>query len=471
VRVTDQPPDPLTVSAATAVARPVDHALRILTKTADHGRLWMGIAAVGALAGRRTRRGAIRGLASLGAASFVSNGVLKPLSGRRRPDPERTHLARRIHTAPWTSSFPSGHSASAAAFATGATLEVPWAGPILVPLAAAIAYSRVHVGVHFRSAVWAGAAVGISVALNGRAMGPVKPWGPALTAAGTAPALPEGAGLTVILNAKSGSSDGTAESITRMLPKARIVEWEPGTDIEDLVTDLPRALGVAGGDGTVAAVAQLAHRHHLPLAVFPAGTFNHFAKALGLDTDVQTVAAVENGIAGMVDLATIDGVAFLNTSSIGQYPEMVVRRDKYAKRMGKWPATAYALLRTLRHEKPVELVINGEKHPVWIVFIGNGRYVPRGLAPAWRDQLAGGVLDVQYLRADKKLSRTRAILYSIIGVARLSKVYGELEAAHVRIESLSGAKPVAHDGEITEPKESVELAIDDRRLIVYRSRS
>ena len=93
------------------------------------------------------------------------------------------------------------------------------------------------------------------------------------------------------------------------------------------------------------------------------------------------------------------------------------------------------------------------------------------MAPAWRDQLAGGVLDVQYLRADKKLSRTRAILYSIIGVARLGKVYGELEAAHVRIESLSGAKPVAHDGEITEPKESVELAIDDRRLIVYRSRS
>jgi len=471
MRVTDETPDPLTVPATVHLARPLDHALRILTKTADHGRLWMGVAAVGALAGRRARRGAIRGLASLGAASFVSNVALKPLFGRRRPDPERTHLARRIGTAPWTSSFPSGHSASAAAFATGATLEVPWAGPILVPLAAAVAYSRVHVGVHYRSDVWAGAAVGITVALVGRAMWPVKPWGPALTAAGTAPALAEGEGLTVILNAKSGSSDGAADSIARSLPRARILEWEPGTDIEDLVKVLPKALGVAGGDGTVAAVAQLAHRHHLPLAVFPAGTFNHFAKALGLDTDGHTVAAVENGIAGMVDLATIDGVAFLNTASIGQYPEMVRRRDKYGKRMGKWPATAYAILRTLRHEQPVDLVINGERHPVWMVFIGNGRYAPRGLAPAWRDQLAGGVLDVQYLRADKKFSRTRAILYSIIGVARLSKVHGELEAAHVRIESLSGAKPVAHDGEITEPKESVELAVDDRRLIVYRSRA
>ena len=90
VRVTDQPPYPLIVPSPIPITRPLDHALRILTRTADHGRLWMGVATVGALAGRRTRRGAIRGLASLGAASFVSNVVLKPLFGRRRPDLERT---------------------------------------------------------------------------------------------------------------------------------------------------------------------------------------------------------------------------------------------------------------------------------------------------------------------------------------------------------------------------------------------
>ena len=57
MRVTDQPPNPLIVPAPMPIARPLDHALRILTKTADHGRLWMGVAAVGALASRRTRRG------------------------------------------------------------------------------------------------------------------------------------------------------------------------------------------------------------------------------------------------------------------------------------------------------------------------------------------------------------------------------------------------------------------------------
>jgi len=98
-------------------------------------------------------------------------------------------LARRIHRMPWTSSFPSGHAASAAAFAAGATMELPMAGPILVPLAAAVAYSRVHVGVHYRSDVWAGAAIGLTCAVIGRVLWPVKPWGPALMAPGNAPAL------------------------------------------------------------------------------------------------------------------------------------------------------------------------------------------------------------------------------------------------------------------------------------------
>jgi len=471
VRVTDEIPDPLIVPAAVPMARPVDHALRVLTKTADHGRLWLGLAAVGALAGKRTRRASFRGIATLGAASFVSNVLIKPLIGRRRPDPDRTSIARRIGHLPWTSSFPSGHAASAAAFAAGATMEFPPAGALLVPLAAAVSYSRVHVGVHFRSDVWAGAAVGVTLAVVGRALWPVKPWGPALMAAGDAPALPGGKGLTVVVNRASGSSDGAGDAIANALPEAKILHWDPATDLDSLIDSDPPALGVAGGDGTVASVAQIAHARGLPLAVFPSGTLNHFAKALGLDTDAHTVAAVEGGVAGMVDLAFIDGVGFLNTASIGGYPEMVRRRDRYTHEMGKWPATALSILRTLRHEKPLDLVINGRRMPVWVVFIGNGRYIPRGLAPSWREHLASGVLDVQYLRADRRLSRTRAVIYSLLGIVERAHVYGSLESATVRIESGSGPRASAHDGEITEPTEAIELEISDRRLTVYRATS
>jgi len=469
MRATDEIPDPMIIPAVTPVAEPVDKALRLLTKSANHGLLWMGIAAVGVLAGKRSRRAGLRGVASLSAASFVSNTVIKPLIGRRRPDPERTMLARRIHRMPWTSSFPSGHAASAAAFAAGATMELPMAGPILVPLAAAVAYSRVHVGVHYRSDVWAGAAIGLTCAVIGRVLWPVKPWGPALMAPGNAPALAEGKGLTVVVNKASGSSDGAFDAISAALPLATVLHWDPDTDLGSLIDGEAEALGVAGGDGTVASVAQIAHQRGLPLAVFPAGTLNHFAKALGLDTDAHTVAAVEAGVAGRVDMAYIDGVGFLNTASIGGYPEMVRRRDHYSHQYGKWPATAYAIVRTLRHEKPVQLVINGEQMPVWVVFIGNGRYIPRGLAPSWREQLAGGVLDVQYLRADRRLSRTRAVLLSLVGLVDRSHVFGSLESAKVTIESLSGPRATAHDGEITDPTDSVTLEISDRKLTVYRA--
>ncbi|HEY4992325.1 MAG TPA: phosphatase PAP2 family protein, partial [Nakamurella sp.] len=284
MRITDELPAVQIAPAVLPMARPIDRALRILTRTADHGKLWLGIAAVGALTGKRTRRASIRGIATLGAASFVSNSVLKPLIGRRRPDPQRTRTARRIGQLPWTSSFPSGHAASAAAFAAGATIELPIAGSALIPLAAAVAYSRVHVGVHYRSDVWAGVAVGLTLAVVGRALWPVKPWAPALMASGTAPGLPRGKGLTVIVDRASGSSDGAAEAIGRALPDAAMLRWDPHTDLATLIDGDPRAVGVAGGDGTVAAVAQIAHEKGLPLAVFPAGTLNHFAKALGLDT-------------------------------------------------------------------------------------------------------------------------------------------------------------------------------------------
>jgi diacylglycerol kinase family enzyme len=170
-----------------------------------------------------------------------------------------------------------------------------------------------------------------------------------------------------------------------------------------------------------------------------------------------------------VDMAFIDGIGFLNTASIGGYPEMVRRRDKYSHRYGKWPATALAMFRTLRHEKPLDLVINGKRMPVWVVFIGNGRYIPRGLAPSWREHLASGVLDVQFLRADRRLSRTRAVVYSLLGLVERSHVYGSMESAKVSIESLSGPKGVAHDGEIEPPTADIELEIAQRRLTVYRA--
>ena len=144
----------------------LDIAMRRLSRAADHGKLWLGTAAALALfGGTGGRRAARTGLASLGLASAFANLVGKPLTTRRRPEREELEvLASRQVPMPKTSSFPSGHAASAFAFATGAgraqtALSVP-----LRALATVVGYSRVHTGVHYPADVIAGAFIGVTAA-------------------------------------------------------------------------------------------------------------------------------------------------------------------------------------------------------------------------------------------------------------------------------------------------------------------
>jgi membrane-associated phospholipid phosphatase len=141
----------------------LDRTLITITRAANYSRLWLVLA--GALAvfdGRQGRRAAGRGLIAIAIAAGVANGPAKLLVHRRRPS-SRLHPA--LIRAPGSTSFPSGHSAAAFAFVTGACAELPMLAPALVPLAAAVAYSRVHTGVHYPSDVAAGAGIGIGSGL------------------------------------------------------------------------------------------------------------------------------------------------------------------------------------------------------------------------------------------------------------------------------------------------------------------
>jgi membrane-associated phospholipid phosphatase len=151
------------------VPRPVDVALRALRRT----RVGCGSAP------RPSAYWPVGGLGELPFGAPVpspprawSSTAAKPLFRRQRPDIELTPLVRRLTRQPWITSFPSGHAASAAAFTCGVALELPVAGAVLAPVAAAVGYSRVHVGVHHVSDVLAGAVLGAEVALALRRCGP-----------------------------------------------------------------------------------------------------------------------------------------------------------------------------------------------------------------------------------------------------------------------------------------------------------
>ncbi|MGH2912184.1 MAG: phosphatase PAP2 family protein [Solirubrobacteraceae bacterium] len=121
--------------------------------------MWLLIAAgLAVFGGAQGRRAAGRGATSIAIAAAVANGPVKLLVRRRRPYRRSRPTLIRM---PRSTSFPSGHSAAAFAFATGVCCELPIVAPILFPLAGAVAYSRVHTGVHYPSDVAAGATIGI----------------------------------------------------------------------------------------------------------------------------------------------------------------------------------------------------------------------------------------------------------------------------------------------------------------------
>jgi membrane-associated phospholipid phosphatase len=140
----------------------LDAGLRRLSRSADHSALWLGVAALLALlGGARGRRAAVGGVVSIGVASAAVNLGFKPLARRARPlRGEEVPGARHVRM-PRSTSFPSGHAASAFAFAEGVGAALPWPRPALLLAATTVAESRVHCGVHYPGDVVAGSLIGL----------------------------------------------------------------------------------------------------------------------------------------------------------------------------------------------------------------------------------------------------------------------------------------------------------------------
>ncbi|GAB2653573.1 bifunctional phosphatase PAP2/diacylglycerol kinase family protein [Gordonia jinhuaensis] len=495
-----------------------DTAILRLSNAADHSKIWIVAGGVLGLTGVRGRRASTRGLGSVAVASLLANVVGKTLFGGDRPTGAGLSSLRRLVEPPRSGSFPSGHSASAAAFATGVAIEWPAAGAAIAPLAAAVCYSRLHVGAHWASDVIGGAALGVGVALVGRAVVPGRADITASEAPGPAakaPALPRGEGLTVVVNPNSGrnpinptaqsSGPSHAERIGELLPGADVHVLTKGETAQQVAKDAiakgAKAIGVCGGDGTVGAVAGVARESGVALALFPGGTLNHFAKALHLvdelhdgDAFAAAASAVEAGAATAVDAGVLSigesqGVTVLNTFSVGIYPQLVEVREGLEDRLGKWLAAIVATLRTLPKAQPVDVVTaDGRQQSLWSIFAGIDRYRPGGLVPAERVRVDDGVLDTRnayagtarrrlalVLRsAEQSVSSRLPLLGRLSGDGKKSRSSGFVTD---QVQSLEFAVPqgtaIAHDGETvnasgrSDAKVPVVLTMHPGSLSVY----
>jgi undecaprenyl-diphosphatase len=140
----------------------LDEPLRRLSDAANNSRLWLAIAAgLAVTGGRAGRRSAVAGTLAIAATSALVNLAAKSVWSRERPDRVGAGVpGQRNVRMPGSTSFPSGHAASAFAFASAIGRDQPSLGFALRFLAAAVAYSRVHTGVHYPGDIVVGALIG-----------------------------------------------------------------------------------------------------------------------------------------------------------------------------------------------------------------------------------------------------------------------------------------------------------------------
>jgi diacylglycerol kinase family enzyme len=211
----------------------------------------------------------------------------------------------------------------------------------------------------------------------------------------------------------------------------------------------------AGGDGTVHAVAAVCAGTQRPLAVLPVGTLNHFARDLGLPLRLEdAIQLVATGPVRSIDAAEANGILFVNNSSLGVYPAMVLDRDRMRKGGGnKWwamvvaSARAYIRFRCLH----VELEVDGQSRhcKTALLFVGNNRYAKQGGRIGQRERLDEGVLSVALVAGPTRWGMLKVFAAALLGRAKQA---GELEeflitSFHVRAHGRRRLR-VAFDGEV-----------------------
>jgi diacylglycerol kinase family enzyme len=183
--------------------------------------------------------------------------------------------------------------------------------------------------------------------------------------------------ITVVLNLGSGHHDKVAvrETIESELAQSRrefrIVEVEKPVDLQSIARQLveerrtkPQIIVACGGDGTINTVASAVVDSGLPLGVIPAGTFNNFARNVGVPLDLtDAVRALTNARLHTVHVARVNGRIFLNNSSFGLYRHLLEEREALKQHFGRYKAVVVlASLMTLwRHRRvyDVQMQIDG----------------------------------------------------------------------------------------------------------------
>ena len=228
----------------------------------------------------------------------------------------------------------------------------------------------------------------------------------------------------------------------------------------------------AGGDGTVHHVLQAVVQSDATLAVLPLGTYNHFARDLGIPLDWREALEVAvNGESRQVDTGRINDRFFVNNVSIGLYPELVARREERGRDYPRWKARLFAIYTTLRKYPHVTMNVETEHHNevlrTHVFMVSNNRYdLERVGIEAPRERLTEGRLSVYWLPHTSRLRLTRFLARYAAGRVRTIPGFRSFKTLRMRVQTARTHLKVGIDGEVFTLETPLVLTAVPQSLLV-----
>ncbi len=228
----------------------------------------------------------------------------------------------------------------------------------------------------------------------------------------------------------------------------------------------------AGGDGTVNAVASAVAGTTATFAVLPLGTLNHFAKDLRIPTDLAAAAhAIAARHTAHIDVVEVNGKVFVNNSSLGIYPNIVMAREK-RRRLGfhKWVALGLAILQVMRRFPFLRIRIRtsgeqvAERTP--FVFVGNNEYEIQGLRIGRRESLNRGRMSLYVAAPVSRLGLVGLAIAALLGVLNKSSGLRTFSVEEASIETRRRHVRVSTDGEVIRMRTPLHYAVRPQALKV-----
>ena len=285
---------------------------------------------------------------------------------------------------------------------------------------------------------------------------------------------------TLFLNRSSG-----ARLSGDQLSELEAAAGEAGLEVVDVSPELDCAQAVrdrscrgvtlfiaAGGDGTVHHVMQAVVNTGVDFAVVPLGTYNHFARDVGIPLDWREALKVAlTGERRQVDAARVNDRYFINNVSIGLYPEVVTLREARGRDYPRWKARLYALYATIRKYPHVNITIEADdRHEVLrthVFMVSNNSYdLERIGIEAPRERMSEGRLSVYWLPHVSRWVLTRYLSRYLAGRVRTIPGFRSFRTLRMSVQSAHRHLKIGIDGEVFSMNMPLMITTVPQSLIV-----